>query len=83
MAMATQRECLKEHSRTPCPHALCGARGSSHKKRGAEVMQGIPVLGAHIGPLPGAGRILAPKVSQAKGIYSFLEDSNMAPGETE
>lgn len=47
IVMAIQRECFQEHSGTPCPHTLHGIRGSSHKKRGAEVLQRIPVLGAH------------------------------------
>lgn len=47
------------------------------------MLQGIPVLGAHIGALPGAGKILAPKVDQAKGICLFLEDHDMAPGGAE
>lgn len=74
---------LKEYSRTPCPHTPCGDRGSSHKKRGAGVLQGIPVLGAHIGTLPSAERILVPKVDRAKDICSFLEDPDMDPGGAE
>ncbi len=62
-------------SSSPVEPGAAAVRNGMHR-----CCQGCQCFGAPTGVLPGARRILAPRVDQTRGIWPLLEAPEMAPG---